>query len=119
MKKILIVILALFIGEASFAKPLKTKPSKLLFKLVVVSDKQIRLFVTPLSVVAAIDILDNAGNTIFEEKLGLNHGISQQFNFSELESGDYRMVIHAGKETSSRTFHLSDMPPQRSLSIQP
>lgn len=117
MKKILILMLAL-VTSTAFAKTPKSLPATQLSKIVRIGHKKIMLFVAPLPAVADINILDAAGNTVFEEKVKSTNGIVQPFNLSELENGNYRMVIYVGKESISHTFSLSDESNHRGLSVQ-
>lgn len=110
MKKVLMLMLSLVASTASFANasiPVNTTAQT---RLVMTSGHKINLYIQPLQTKGQLAIRDANGQAVFNTTVALGKGLSQQFDFSNLSIGTYRLTLTTGKETVTRTFVVQANP---------
>ncbi|WP_461105078.1 T9SS type A sorting domain-containing protein [Spirosoma koreense] len=118
MKKVFILMLGLVASTASFAT--SNEPSKLSAAqthLVMTSTHKIKLYVQPLQTKGQLAIWDAKGHALYTETVSLQKGLNQQFDFSALETGTYRLTLDTGSETLTKTF-VVQADPNESFVVQ-
>ncbi len=103
-------MLGLVAGTASFANDSTAKPAASETRLVMTTDHKIKLYVQPLQTKGQLAILDADGQAIYNSTVSLQKGLSQQFDFSELAAGTYRLTLNTGHETVTKTFVVQANP---------
>lgn len=110
MKKILALMLGLVSGTASFANQPMNQPSASETRVVMTTDHKIKLYIQPVQTKGKVQILNADGHALYNETLSLQKGLSQQFDFSNLSTGTYRLTLTAGNETVTKTFVVQADP---------
>ena len=110
MKKILVLMLGLVAGTASFANSSTTQPSASETRLVMTTDRKIKLYVQPVQAKGEVQILNATGQAVYNQTVSLQKGLRQQFDFSNLSTGTYRLTLTAGGETVTKTFVVQANP---------
>ena len=103
-------MLTLAAGSASFANRSTTQPSAADTRVVMTSEHKIKLFVQPIQAKGQIAILDAKGKEVYTSTVGLQKGLSQQFDFSNLGTGRYRLTLTTGTETQTKMFVVQANP---------
>ena len=116
MKKILLVVLGLVAGSASFADTNETgKPAA--FASIISKDK-VKLVVAPMNTKARVDLTDNYGHVLYTSDVNLALGVQKMFDISNLELGVYKLSVSVGKERTVKTFDISETPSQQLVTMQ-
>jgi len=116
MKKILLVVLGLVAGSASFANVNDTdKPAT--FASIIDKDK-VKLVVAPMKAKARVDLTDNYGHVLYTSDFNLALGIQQMFDISNLEMGVYKLSVIVGKERTVKTFNISETPSHQLVTMK-
>ncbi|GAB4044229.1 T9SS type A sorting domain-containing protein [Spirosoma jeollabukense] len=110
MKKVLMLILGLAAGTASFANPSTPQTAAAQPHLVMTPEHKIRLYVQPRQAKAQLAIWNTNGQAVYTQQVALQKGLSQQFDFSNLGTGTYRLTLTTGNETLTRTFVVQADP---------
>jgi hypothetical protein len=110
MKKVLILMLGLVASTASFANPSIPQNTAAQTHLVMTADQKIRLYIQPLHSKGQLAILDANGQAVYTSTVAFQNGLSQQFDFSHLGTGTYRLTLTTGSETLSKTFVVQANP---------
>ena len=110
MKKVFILMLGLVASTASFANPSTPKTVAAETRLVMTPDQKIKLYVQPLQTKGQLTILDANGQTVYIQTVALQKGLNQQFDFSGLGTGTYRLTLTTGTDTLTRTFVVQANP---------
>jgi hypothetical protein len=111
MKNALILMLGLVASTASFAT--SNEPSKSAAPqthLVMTNEHKIKLYVQPFQTKGQLAIWDANGKAVYTSNVALQKGLSQQFDFSNLGTGTYRLTLATGTETLSKTFVVQADP---------
>jgi len=116
MKKILLVVLGLVAGSASFANT--NESGKLSARTSVVDNEKVKLIVAPMKAKATIDLTDDKGHILYSNNLNLGRGIQQVFDISNLEKGLYKLSVSANGERTVKTFGVSEMISQQSITFK-
>ncbi|UFH51935.1 T9SS type A sorting domain-containing protein [Spirosoma sp. KNUC1025] len=109
MKKILMLMLGLAVGTASFANP-TTPQATTQTRVVMTADHKIKLFVQPLQAKGQLAIVDATGQPVYNSAVWLQKGLSRQFDFSSLGAGTYQLTLKVGNETVVKKFVLQANP---------
>ncbi len=116
MKKILLLVLGLVAGSASFANTTETnQPSA---TASIISKDKVKLVVAPMDAKARIDLLDDFGHVLYTSKLNLGGGFLQIFDISNLQKGVYKLAVSVGKQRTVKTFDITEIPSQPVVKIQ-
>lgn len=116
MKKILLVVLGLVAGSASFANTNDNgKPSAYAS---IISNDKVKLVVAPMEAQARLDLLDDFGHVLYTSNLNLGGGFLQVFDISKLEKGVYKLSVSVGKERTVKTFDITETPSLPLVKIQ-
>lgn len=116
MKKILLVVLGLVAGSASFANTNENgKPSTYAS---VINNEKVKLVVAPMNANARLELLDDFGHVLYTSNLNLGGGFLQVFDISKLEKGEYKLSVSVGKERTVKTFDITEMPSQSLVTIE-
>ncbi|QJW90594.1 T9SS type A sorting domain-containing protein [Spirosoma taeanense] len=110
MKKVLILMLSLVASAASFANPSTTPAAASQTRLVMTPEHKIKLYVQPLQTKGQLAIRDAKGQAVYSSTVSLQKGLSQQFDFSSLGTGTYRLTLTTGHETLTKTFVVQANP---------
>ena len=110
MKNVLILMLGLVASTASFAKPSIPQTETAQSRLVMTAQNKLKLYVAPSPTKGQLAIEDAAGHAIYRTNLGFEKGLSQQFDFSGLGTGTYRLTLKTGQQTQVRTFVVQANP---------
>ncbi|MVM33762.1 T9SS type A sorting domain-containing protein [Spirosoma sp. HMF4905] len=110
MKKILLLVFGLVANSASFAHSANTQPTTDQARLVMTAEHKIKLYIQPLQAKGQLAIWDANGRPVYTSTVALQKGLSQQFDFSRLGTGTYRLTLVAGTETLSKTFVVQANP---------
>lgn len=111
MKKVLILMLGLVASTASFATtPETSKPTATQTRLVMTAEHKIKLYVQPLQTKGQLTISDASGQTVYSNTVALQKGLGQQFDFSDLGTGTYRLTLKTDTETITKTFVVQANP---------
>ncbi|MVM33447.1 T9SS type A sorting domain-containing protein [Spirosoma sp. HMF4905] len=110
MKKVVILMLGLVASSASFAHQSTTQPTAAQARLVMTAEHKIKLYVQPLQTKGQLAIWDANGQSVYTTTVALQNGLSQQFDFSNLGAGTYKMTIATGTETLTKTFVVQANP---------
>jgi hypothetical protein len=116
MKKILMLMLGLAAGTASFANPITTStaPSA---NLAVTADQKLNLTISPEEARAMVVLRDLDGHTLYRNQVNLLQGFNQKFNISELPVGTYEIAVTVGKQSTIKTFEVGVQPSQTVVKI--
>ena len=107
MKKILLVVLGLVAGSASFANSNDTnKPSA---TASVINNDKLKLMVAPMNAKAMVELTDIYGHVLYTSNVELGNGALQIFDISRLEKGAYKLSVSVGKERTTKTFDISEI----------
>ena len=110
MKNVLILMLGLVASTASFANTTNPQTAATQSRLVMTTQNKLKLYVAPSQTKGQLAIEDAAGHAIYKTNLGFEKGISQQFDFSGLGTGTYRLTLKTGEQTQVRTFVVQANP---------
>ncbi|UFH51943.1 hypothetical protein [Spirosoma sp. KNUC1025] len=115
MKKVLLLMLGLAAGTASFAASApQNTPSA---TLVVTADQRLKLTIGPEEGKAVVILRDLAGHTLYSNQVDLLQGFNQKFNISELPTGTYEIAITVGKQSTVKSFEVGVQPAQTVVKI--
>lgn len=110
MKKVLTLMLGLVASTASFTQA-STAPSAVSqSRVVMTTDHKIKLYVQPLSSKGQIAIQDAKGQLLYTTTIGLQKGLSQQFDFTNLPVGTYHLSLTVSNQTFLKTFVVQANP---------
>lgn len=112
MKTIVTLMLGLVAGTASFAdSPVNTPTAAATqTRVVMTTDRKIKLFVQPQSTTAQLTIQDDKGHPLLNNNVSLKKGWKQQFDVSELGAGTYKLTLTTGQQQISKTFVVQAYP---------
>lgn len=110
MKNVLILMLSLVASTASFAHPSVPQHTATQTRVVMTTEHKIRLFVQPLQTKGQLAIWDASGKAVYSQNVALQKGLSQQFDFSNLSIGTYRLTLKTDNEILTRTFVVQEDP---------
>ena len=115
MKKVLILMLGLVAGTASFANsstvlPSAVSPVTSATRLVMTANHKIRIYVQPLDTKGELSIQDAKGHTLYDSMVTLQKGLYQQIDFSDLGAGTYQLTLNTGGQTLTKTFVVQANP---------
>lgn len=119
MKKALILMLGLIASTASFAHESAPQPAANQTRVVMTTDHKIKLYVQPLKTKGQVAIWDANGQAIYTANVALRKGLSQQFDFSDLNTGTYRLTLTTDGETVTKTFVVQASPNESFLVQEP
>lgn len=74
------------------------------------TDQKIKFYVQPVQAKGEVQILDAKGQAVYNETVSLQKGLRQQFDFSNLSTGTYRLTLTTGQETVTKTFVVQADP---------
>jgi hypothetical protein len=103
-------MLGLVASAASFASPSIPQASAVQSRLVMTPEHKIKLYVQPLQTKGQLMISNANGEAVYNSTVALQKGLSQQFDFSNLSTGTYRLTLTTGKETLTKTFVVQANP---------
>ena len=116
MKKILLVVLGLVAGSASFANTNdNNKPSA---NASVIDNEKVKLMIAPMKAKARLELTDHQGHVIYTGNLNLSHGIKQVFDISQLEKGLYQFSVSVGDERTVKAFDITETTRQQVVTMQ-
>lgn len=110
MKKVLMLMLGLVAGTASFATTSEVAPAASEAHLVMTTDHKIKLYVQPLENKAALAIKDANGHVLYTNTVSLQKGLKQQFDIASLGTGTYQLTLTTGQQTQTKTFVVQADP---------
>ena len=110
MKNVLMLMLGLAAGTASFANPTTPQTSAAQTHVVMTSEHKIKLYVQPLQTKGQLAIWDADGKAVYSQNVALQKGLSQQFDVSNLGAGTYRLTLTTGNETQTKAFVVQANP---------
>lgn len=115
MKKVLILMLGLVAGTASFANsstvlPSAVSPAASTTRLVMTPNHKIRIYVQPLAIKGELSIHDANGRALYDSVVTLQKGLYQQFDISDLSAGTYQLTLNTGGQTLTKTFVVQSNP---------
>ncbi|MDB5241529.1 MAG: hypothetical protein JWP57_2154 [Spirosoma sp.] len=110
MKKVLILMLGLVASSASFANTSTPQNTAAQTRLVMTNGHKIKLYIQPLQTKGQLAIQDANGQDVYNKTVALQNGLSQQFDFSNLSTGTYRLTLTTGNQTVTRTFVVQANP---------
>ena len=116
MKKILLLMLGLIAGSASFANT--NDNTKLSAKTSVVENEKVRLVIAPMNAKAKLELTDSEGHLLYSSSVNLSHGIKQVFDVSHLENGLYQLSLSTGNEHTVKTIDITEMTSQQLITFQ-
>ena len=116
MKKVIVLMLGLVAGTASFAQPTPVADSSSV--MMTTGPEKIKLFVAPQATTATINLLNEQGHVLYKQKVNLQNGFRQNFNLSELEPGMYQMVVLTDGQRVIKTFVVDQVPAQKRITLQ-
>jgi hypothetical protein len=115
MKNILLLMLGLVAGTASFAQTTQGEtPSA---NLALTSDHKLKLMVGQQDAKGTVALIDNAGHILYNSSVNLRKGLNQNFNINELTSGTYQVVVTIGKQSIIKTFVVDEKPAQTVVTL--
>ena len=115
MKNVLLLMLGLVAGTASFAN--STTPAAPSANLAVTTDHKLNLTIAPEEAKAVVILRDFDGHTLYRSQVNLQHGFNQKFNLTELPTGTYQIAITVGQQSTVKTFEVGVQPAQKVISI--
>ena len=116
MKKILLLVLGLVAGSASFANTTEINtPSA---SASIINNEKVKLTIAPMKAKARLDLMDDLGHVLYTSNVNLSHGIMQVFNISNLEKGGYKLSVSVGKESTVKSFDITETPSQPLITIE-
>ena len=104
MKNILLLMLGLAAGTASFAHELAPQDKTLLTHLVMNDRDRIRFYVQPLQTKGQLSIQDANDRIIYQQTMSLKKGLRQQLDISNLAAGTYRLTLSTEQKTVTQAF---------------
>lgn len=110
MKKVLMLMLVLAAGTASFANNSTPQTSAAQTHVVMTPEHKIKLYVQPLQAKGQLAIWDADSKAVYTQNVALQKGLSQQFDVSSLGTGTYRLTLTTGNETQTKTFIVQANP---------
>ncbi|QMW01413.1 T9SS type A sorting domain-containing protein [Spirosoma foliorum] len=110
MKNVLILMLGLVASTASFANNSTIQPSSTQTRVVMTAGQKIKLYVQPIQTKGKLAIWDANGQVVYKSTVNLKKGLSQQFDFSNLETGTYHLTVMTDTETLTKTFVVQANP---------
>ncbi len=110
-------MLGLVASAASFANPSVPQTPIVQTRLVMTPEHKIKLYVQPLQTKGQLVIRDATGEAVYNSTVALQKGLSQQFDFSKLSTGTYRLTLTTGQETLTKTF-VAQANPNESFVVQ-
>ena len=110
MKNVLLLMVGLVASTASFAHSAVPQNTAAQTRVVMTTERKIKLFVQPLQTKGQLAIWDATGKAVYSQNVALQKGLSQQFDFSDLSIGTYRLTLTTGSETTTRTFVVQADP---------
>lgn len=116
MKKILILMLGLVAGTASFAQSTNSQTPQPSVQLA--GSNRLLVTIGPESAVATISLRDPIGHVLYSQNMQLDKGLSQYFNIAALDTGTYQLAIAIGKETVVKTFVIEEKPAQKMVALR-
>ena len=116
MKKILLLVLGLVAGSASFAKT--DDNTKLSATTSIVDNAKVKLVIAPMNAKARLDLKDNDGHLLYSSNVDLSSGIRQIFDVSHLGNGIYKLSLSAGKERTVKTIDITELTSQHLVTFQ-
>ncbi|MCF0055377.1 hypothetical protein [Dyadobacter sp. CY356] len=116
MKKILLLVLGLVAGSASFANT--NNDSKLSAKTSVVENEKVKLVIAPMNAKARLELMDSEGHLLYSSRVNLSHGIKQVFDVSHLENGLYQLSLSVGDEQTVKTIDITETTSQQVVTFQ-
>ena len=105
MKNVLVLMLGLVASSASFANPTASET-----RVVMTPEHKIKLYVPASQTKGQLAILDAKGQSVYTQYVGLQKGLSQQFDVSSLSTGTYKLTLTTGNETITKTFVVQANP---------
>lgn len=115
MKKILLVVLGLVAGSASFANT--NDNTKLTAKTYVVDHEKVKLIIAPMNAKAIVELTDAEGHVLYSSNVNLSSGIKQVFDVSHLERGMYELSLSVGNERTVKTIDITEMTSQQLITF--
>lgn len=116
MKKVLILMLGLVAGTASFAQT--TTPQPLATSVLITSDQRVKLTVGREEALATVTLLDADNHVLYAQNVDLHQGLRQYFNIAQLDNGTYRLAVAVGKQTTVKTFIVDEQPAQKIIAFR-
>ena len=116
MKKILLVVLGLVAGSASFANT--NENGKPFTYASVINNEKVKLIVAPMNANARLELSDDLGHVLYTSNQNLGGGFLQIFDISKLEKGEYKLSVSVGRERTVKTFDISETPGQSLVTIE-
>lgn len=113
MKKVILLMLGLVAGTASFAqKPVSsaTAHPEPQVHIVAKSNQKVQFFVQPMQATGRLSLQDEQGHTLYSSNVSLKGGLGQQFDVANLGTGTYRIILTTGSETVTKTFAVESVP---------
>ena len=119
MKKIIMLMLGLVAGTASFAQQTVSSGTATPTPLVsVTADHKLKLIIGQQTALAIVSLWDANGHQLYTERVSLQDGLYQKFNLTDLVSGTYRLTVTTGSETATRTFVVDEKPAEKQVILQ-
>jgi hypothetical protein len=115
MKKILLLVLGLVAGSASFANT--NDDSKLSAKTSVIGNDKVKLVIAPMESKATLELMDSEGHLLYSSRINLSHGIKQVFDVSHLEDGLYQISLSVGDEHTIKTIDITAITSQQMITF--
>ena len=116
MKNVLLLMLGLVAGTASFARTTISKTPET--SVSITADQKIKLVVARDEATAAVTLRDAEGHVLYRENVDLRSGLRQQFNIAELANGTYQIAVAVGQDTVVKTFVVGEQPAQKLVAIR-
>lgn len=116
MKKIVILMLGLIAGTASFAQNTTDKTPAT--SVSITNDQRLKLIVGREEAVATVSLRDADGHVLYTQNVNLRDGLRQYFNIAELDKGTYQVAVAVGNETTVKTFVIDEQPAQKSIALR-
>lgn len=113
MKKVILLMLGLVAGTASFAQesvapaPVVSGP---IVHLIAKPDQKVQFIVQPDNSSGHISLRDEAGHFLYSANVSLREGLNQQFDIANLGIGTYRITLSAGSERVIKIFEVKPVP---------
>jgi uncharacterized protein YpmB len=116
MKNVLLLMLGLVAGTATFAQTDNSKTPETTVS--VTNDQKVKLMVAREEATAAVTLRDAEGHLLFVENVDLRNGLRQYFNIAGLENGVYQLAVAVGKDSVVKTFVVGEQPAQKLVAIR-
>lgn len=116
MKNVLVLMLGLVAGTASFAQSVTDKTPAT--SVSVTNDQRVKLIVGREDATATVSLRDAAGHVLYLQKVNLRDGLRQYFNIAGLDNGTYQLAVSVGSENVVKTFVVDEQPAQKLVALQ-